>query len=155
MSFARSQGSLPNASIRMEYTLDGKEVVFEGTARFIEMDTQVEYDDVRSLYSQDVISRYASASSTKLTAELIDGWKVTVSEPVEVEINMQARLDVLDRTVDEFEKARVQCGAPKKAKMRFLPNLARNDEGIVLNLDTPQPGTVEFVWKKKVRKSNG
>lgn len=151
----KGNATLPNASIRVEYELEGKEVVFEGTARQVHMDSEHNYETVRSERFIEIDKFYNTAFTTTLSAELLDGWKVTVKEPVEVEVKMQARLDVPDRTVDDFERARVQVGAPKKAKMRFLPNLARNDEGIVINLDEPQPGTVEFVWTKKVRKSNG
>lgn len=150
-----SQASIPNVDIRMVYELEGKEVVFEGTARWVEVSTQHNYEDINSVYSHAVSRLYDTTSTSELKAELVDGWKITTKEPVIREVSMQARVDVEDRTVDDFERARVQVGAPKNAKMRFLPNLARNEEGIVIGLDTPQPGTVEFVWKKKVRKKHG
>ena len=148
-----SHGHLPNPKIRVEYELDGKTCVFEGTARFATLETEHNYDNVHSDQLLDSARIFKNSTTTTLTTELVDGWNVTVKEPVEKEVFHTATVEADDRTVEAIERARVLAGAPSNAKIRVgnAMNYYGSGELVVENLDEPNPIQVEFRWREGAR----
>lgn len=134
--------------VRMEAEVDGKTVVFEGTARNAEIAHEANFEDVNSFYGSSV---FKTSDTTTVTAEF-DDYTVVVKEPIVATVVHTASILAEDRTVEAYERARRLAGAPKRAKMRVgdFQNYG-GGELVLENLDEPNPIQVEFRWKEEVR----
>lgn len=134
--------------VRMEAEVDGKTVVFEGTAREAEISHEVGYESVDSYYGSSI---FRESDTTTVTATF-DTYNVTVKEKVVATVVHTASILADDRTVEAYERARRLAGAPKSAKMRVgdFQNYG-GGELVLENLDEPNPIQVEFRWREEVR----
>jgi hypothetical protein len=138
--------NLENGKVTVTGDADGHPVVLEGNIKDVSLNVERDFDDV------DFDSlRYSLLSRERYSLEFQrndEGVAYTIKyKPITV--THSARVEATDRTVEAFEKAREQAGAPKNAKVRVGDFQSLSNELTVTPLAKAQPIMVEFTWEER------
>jgi hypothetical protein len=138
--------NLEDGKVTITGNAGGHPVTLEGKVKNVSLNVETTYNDF------DDYGRRLSLSRDEryfLEFDAIDGIAYTIKTEPKVVIHHTARIEAVDRTVEAFEKARKQAGAPKNAKVRVGEIQSLSNELTVTPLAKAQPIMVEFTWEER------
>lgn len=126
----------------------GEKVIITGRVPDFSIFSSADEADV--VHDDILDSEYIFRERYFIGGRLSPGWEIKTETKKKVKVLRTAEIQASDHTVEAYERARVQAGAPLDAKLSIAWEYFADADAVVEDLINPKPVVLVFRWEEEV-----